>query len=65
METMRSKTNSGNPVETLAAQNEAIEKQVLKDLQTKAGRLETQLGRKEWELSEKQAFLKERYTKSS
>ncbi len=59
METVRHSTQESNPADVLAAQNEAVEKEVLKSMQVQNQLQEQVLGRKAWELQQKQNFLKE------
>ena len=59
METVRKNSKEENPVDIFAAQNEAIQKEMIKAKLAKNQQLEKDLGRKSWELANKQKFLEE------
>ena len=59
MESVRHNSQESNPVELFAAQNDAIQSEVLKATNAKNANLEKNLGRKKWELENKKAFLEE------
>ena len=59
METIRKTSKESDPVELLAEQNRAMEKQILKGFEDANEQMAAKLGRKEWELQQKTQFLQE------
>ena len=59
METVRDSTGESNPVDIFAAQNEAIQKELLNAKLAKNEDLKKEIDRKNWEVQMRQTFLEE------
>jgi hypothetical protein len=59
METVRDSTGESNPVDIFAAQNEAIQKELLNAKLAKNEDLKKEIDRKNWEVQMRQKFLEE------
>ena len=59
METVRDSTGESNPVDIFAAQNEAIQKELLNAKLAKNEDLKKEIDQKNWEVQMRQKFLEE------